>query len=188
MRRLVTPSLGSKWSGLLKEVEPAVERIGFLFNPNTAPYAGLFLREAKTAALSLGLKLTSSPVHDDLEIERTITARGTIPGSGLIVLSEPFTNTHSSLIIDEVARHRLPTIYPYRLQAAAGGLLSYGLDLADSFRAAAAYIDRILKDEKPANFPVQNPAKFYWVVGLRTAKALGLSRGHCSLTADELIE
>ena len=131
------------------------------------------------------MKLTSSPVHDDLEIEHTITALATTLDSGLIVLSEPFRNTHSALIIDQVARHRLPTIY----QTAAGGLLSYGLDLADSFRAAAAYVDRIIKGERPANLPVQSPTKFYLAVNLKTAKALGLTIPPAMLAgADEVIE
>jgi ABC-type uncharacterized transport system substrate-binding protein len=169
------PTLGSKWPGLLKEIAPAVERMGFLFNPETASYAEPFLRQAEGAALSLGIKLTPSPIHDDPEIERTIAGLASASGSGLIVMPDAFTNTHTTRIIELTTQHRLPAIYTYRFQAVGGGLLSYGVDLADSLRAAASYVDRILRGEKPANLPVQVPTKFFLVVNLRAAKALGLT-------------
>jgi putative ABC transport system substrate-binding protein len=87
------PTLGSKWPGLLKEIAPGVERLGFLFNPDTAPYAEPFLRQAEAGAVSLGLKLSASPIHNDPEIERTIITLTSTPGGGLIVLPEAFTNT-----------------------------------------------------------------------------------------------
>jgi putative tryptophan/tyrosine transport system substrate-binding protein len=126
-------TLGSKWPGLLKEVAPGVARLGFLFNPDTAPYAEPFLRQAEVSALALGMQLNSSPVHNDPEIERTITDLASGGGGGLIVLPEFTTNTHSARIIELVAQHRLPAIFAYRFQAVGGGLLSYGPDLADSF-------------------------------------------------------
>jgi len=183
------PTLGGKWPGLLKEIAPRVERMGFLFNPDTAPYAQPFLRQAETSALALGLKLTSSPIHNDPEIERTIADLGSSPGSGLIVLPDFTTNTHSARIIELAAQHRVPVIYAYRFQVLGGGLISYGPDLADSFRAAASYVDRIIHGEKPANLPVQAPTKFSLVVNLKTAKALGLQTPDKLLAiADEVIE
>ena len=183
------PSLGSKWPGLLKEIAPAIERLGFLFNPDTASYAEPFLRQAEAGAASLGLKLSASPIHNDPEIERTIITLTSAPGGGLIVLPEAFTNTHSARIIELTAQHRLPTIYTYRFQAAAGGLISYGIDLAESFRTAASYVHRIIRGEKPANLPVQAPTKFSLVINLKTAKALGLEVPPTLLArADEVIE
>jgi putative ABC transport system substrate-binding protein len=183
------PTLGSKWPGLLKEIAPAVQRLGFLFNPDTASYAEPFLNEAKAAALASALQVTPSPVRSDPEIERTVAALASAPGGGLIVMPDAFTNTHSARIIELSAEYRLPAIHAFRFQAAAGGLLAYGVDLADSFRSAASYVDRILRGEKPANLPVQVPTKFSLVINLKTAKALGLTVPPTLLaTADEVIE
>jgi len=169
------PTLGSKWPELLKEIAPGVTRVGFLFNPDTAPYAEAFLRLAEPAARSLGQELIALRVHDDADFERAIAALGKAPGGGLIVLPEATTNARSALIIELAARHRLPTIYAYRFQVVGGGLISYGVDLADSFRDATTYVDRILKGERPANLPVQGPTKFVLVVNNKTANALGLT-------------
>jgi putative ABC transport system substrate-binding protein len=183
------PTLGSKWPGLLKEIAPTIERMGFLFNPDTAPYAEPFFRQAEASALALGLKLISSPIHSDPEIERTIAVLGSTPGSGLLVLPDFTTNTHSARIIELAAQHRLPVIYAYRSQTFSGGLMSYGPDLADSFRGAASYVDRILRGEKPENLPVQAPTKFSLVVNLKTARDLGLTVPDKLLgLADEVIE
>jgi putative ABC transport system substrate-binding protein len=112
-----------------------------------------------------------------------------MPNGGLIVLPDVSTVQHRDLIIALAARHRLPAIYPYRFYAVSGGLVSYGNDVADVFRRAAGYVDRILKGEKPGDLPVQAPAKFETVVNLKTAKALGLDSSPMLLArADELIE
>jgi putative ABC transport system substrate-binding protein len=104
-------------------------------------------------------------------------------------MPDAFTNTHSLRIIELTARHQLPAIYAYRFQAVNGGLISYGVDLADSLRAAASYVDRILRGEKPANLPVQAPTKFSLVINLKTTKALGLTVPDKLLAlADEVIE
>ena len=105
------------------------------------------------------------------------------------MLPETTTNIRSGFIIAAAARHRVPTIYAYRYQATAGGLISYGVDIADLFKDAAAYADRILKGEKPADLPVQAPTKFTLVVNLKTAKALGLTVPTSTLLrANEVIE
>jgi putative tryptophan/tyrosine transport system substrate-binding protein len=183
------PTLGSKWPELLKEVAPGVGRVGFMFNPDTAPYAAAFLQQAEPAARALGGGLIPTRVHNDAEIERAITALGSEPGSGLIVLPEPTTNARSDLILGLAARARVPAISAYRFQAIGGGLLSYGVDLADEFRGAASYVDRILRGATPAGLPVQAPTKFLLVVNLKTAKALGLTVPPTLLVqADEVIQ
>jgi putative ABC transport system substrate-binding protein len=183
------PTLGSKWPGLLKEVAPAVGRIGFLFNPDAAPYAEAFLRQAEAATHSLDLRLDSLPVHNNPEMERAIVDLGSAAGCGLIVLPDAFTNAHSERIIELTLQRGLPAIYAFRVQAAGGGLISYGTDLADSFRGAASYVDRIMRGEKPANLPVQAPTKFSLVINLSTARVLGLSVPPNLLAiADEVIE
>jgi putative tryptophan/tyrosine transport system substrate-binding protein len=183
------PTLGGKWAELLKEIAPGVGRIGFMFNPDTASYAESFLRSAEAAARSLGVQLFASRVRNDGEIERAIAALGSAPGGGLIVLPEATTNARSALIIELAARHRVPATYAYRFQATGGGLISYGVDLADSFRDAASYVDRILKGEKPADLPVQAPTKFALVINLKTANALGLTVPPQLLArSDEVIE
>ena len=183
------PTLGGKWPELLKEIAPGVKRIGFLFNPDTASYAEPFLRQAEAAALPLGIKLTASRIRDDVETANAIAELGSSPGGGLIVLPDQSTNTRSALIIGLAAQHSLPAIYAYPFQVVGGGLISYGPDLANSFRAAASYVDRILRGEKPASLPVQATTKFSLVVNLKTAKALGLEVPPTLLArADEVIE
>ena len=163
--------------------------MGFMFNPDTAPYAEAFLQQAAPSARAIGAGLIITRVHNDAEIEGSITALGREPGSGLIVLPEATTNARSALIIGSAARSRVPAIYAYRFQAIGGGLLSYGVDLADEFRGAASYVDRILRGAKPADLPVQALTKFLLVVNLKTAKALGLTMPpSLLLLADEVLE
>jgi putative ABC transport system substrate-binding protein len=108
---------------------------------------------------------------------------------GLIVPSDPSTNSHRRLIIELAARYRVPAIYALRAPTADGGLMSYGVDLPDLFRQAAVYADRILKGEKPSDLPVQLPTKFELVINLKTAKGMGLEIPSTLLTtADEVIE
>jgi putative ABC transport system substrate-binding protein len=104
-------------------------------------------------------------------------------------LPDPFTNAHRDLIVRLAARYRLPAIYFLRSFVAAGGLVSYGIDVTDLFRRAAPYVDRILKGAKPADLPVQQPTKFELAINLKTAKALGIEVPPMLLaTADEVIE
>jgi hypothetical protein len=148
-----------------------------------------FLRQAEAAADQLGIKLAASPIHSDVEIDRTIAELGSAQGGGLVVLPDPVTNTHSALIISLAAQYRVPTIYAWQFQARGGGLMSYGTDIADSFRAAASYADRIIRGETVASLPVQTPTKFYLVINRKTAKALNLNVPATLLAAaDEVIE
>jgi putative ABC transport system substrate-binding protein len=128
-------------------------------------------------------------VRDEGEIERDIALFAQSPNSGLIVTGAPQTTSHRGLIIALAARHRLPAVYNARFWTADGGLISYAPDFLDQLRRAAAYVDRILKGEKPADMPVQAPTKFDLVINLKTAKALGLDVPHSLLArADEVIE
>jgi putative tryptophan/tyrosine transport system substrate-binding protein len=131
----------------------------------------------------------SAGVRDAGKIERGVMAFARGGNGGLIVTSGSFPFIHRGLIIALAARHRLPAVYPYRSLVTSGGLISYGVDSIDSYRRAAGYVDRILKGEKPADLPVQQPTKFELVINLKTAKAVGLTVPPNMLaTADEVIE
>jgi putative ABC transport system substrate-binding protein len=181
--------LSSKWLQLLREIAPQVSRVGFLYNPRTAPYARYYLDTFRSAAAALAAEPIEAPFQSPLEVETVITKLGQEAGSGLIVMSESSTMLYRQTIISLADRYRLPTIYPYRFFAADGGLISYGIDLADLFRGAASYVDRILRGEKPNELPVQLPTKFELIINLKTAKALGFAIPHNLLVlADEVIE
>jgi putative ABC transport system substrate-binding protein len=185
----VEPELGGKLLQLLKQIAPAMERVAFIFNPETAPYAGYFLRPAQSAASSLGMDLIASPVHNAPEIEHTITMLGRQPGGGLIAMPDITTIVHRELIVALAAQHRLPAIYPYRFFVKDGGLMSYGVEITDQYRLAVSYVDRILRGASPRELPVQAPTKFELVINLKSAKALGLDVPISLLArTDEVIE
>src|SRR5437660_2302460 len=152
------PSMASKWFELLKGVAPNITRIAYLFNPNTAPL--FYVRAVETAAPLLSVKPFAAAVHNTAEMEREIEqfARGS--DSGLLVLPDLFTATNRQSIIALAARHRLPAVYPFRYFVASGGLMSYGIEMLETYRQAASYVDRILRGEKPADLPVQAPTKY----------------------------
>jgi putative ABC transport system substrate-binding protein len=182
-------SLGGKWLELLKEIAPRVARVAMLFDPASATYAEYYLNPFKAAAPSFAVEAIAAPVHNTSELESVVAARAREPNGGFIVMPEPFTIAHRLEITSLAARYRLPAVYPIRFFAELGGLLSYGVDLTDNFRRAATYADRILKGEKPADLPVQQPTKFELSINLKTAKALGLTVPTALLArADEVIE
>jgi putative ABC transport system substrate-binding protein len=128
-------------------------------------------------------------MRDAPEIERAVTAFAQSSNGGLLVTGSALATVHRDLIITLAARHRLPAVYPVRFFVSSGGLISYGPDSVDPYRRAAAYVDRILKGEKPADLPVQAPTKYELVINLKTAKALGLTVPETLLArADEVIE
>jgi ABC-type uncharacterized transport system substrate-binding protein len=173
---------------LLKEVAPAVARVAVLRDPTMASDIGQ-LGAIQSVAPSLGVEVSPAGVRDAGEIERTVAAFGQRPNGGLVVLGAALAIMHRELIVGLAARHRLPAVYPLRAFVAAGGLISYGPDSIDPYRRAAAYVDRILKGEKPADLPVQNPTKYQLAINLKTAKALGLAVPDTLLArADEVIE
>lgn len=182
-------AIGGKWLELLKQVSPAMTRAAVVFNPQTAPYTELYLRSIESAAPSHTVGVTAAQVHDAAEIKRALTEFASVPGGGLIVMTDAFTSVHRKQIIDLAARLGLPAVYPYRYYVADGGLMSYGIDQIDQIRGAALYVDRILKGERPGDLPVQAPTKFQLVVNLKTAKALGLKISESFLLrADEVVE
>jgi putative tryptophan/tyrosine transport system substrate-binding protein len=185
----VEPVLAGKWLSILKEIAPSVQLVSVIFNPETAPYAGLFVRAAEAAAPSLGVEVIATPARDDADIEAAVAKIGREASGGLMVMADNFTAVHRERIITLAANHRVPAIYPYRFFVAGGGLISYGTDLLDQYRPAAVYIDRILRGAKPADLPVQAASKFQLVINLQTAKALGLDVPlSLMIRADEMIE
>jgi len=181
--------LSGKWLELLKGIAPHLVRVALMFNPPTAPYGPGFLRLFETAAPSFAVKPIGALIHDHSEIEGTMSVLGSGAEGGLIVLPDAFTDVYREQIIALAARYRVPTIYGYRYFTAAGGLISYGPNSADMYRRAAAYVDRILKGEKPADLPVQRTATFELAINLKTAKALGLNvPANLLALVDEVIE
>jgi putative tryptophan/tyrosine transport system substrate-binding protein len=181
-------AMTGKWLQLLKEVAPRVGRVALMFNPATSPYQ-YYWRPFESSASSSAVMPIEAAVHDDAEIEGAFVALAREPAGGLVLVPDTFLVVHRELIISLAARYRVPTLYFYRYFAAAGGLMSYGIDLGDLFRRAAPYADRILKGEKPAELPVQAPTKFELVINLKTAKTLGLTIPQTLLArADEVIE
>jgi len=181
-------SIGGKWLELLKDTAPGATRVAIIFDPRN-PTQTPYVQGIEASTPSFGLQLTQAPVRDAAEVESAINAFAQQPNGALIVVPNIVTLNHRGLIIALAARHRLPTVYPYRIFTTAGGFISYGIDLADIYRRAASYIDLILKGAKPAELPVQLSAKFELVVNLKTAKTLGLTIPEPFLQhADEVIE
>jgi putative ABC transport system substrate-binding protein len=177
-----------KWLEMLKEIAPDVRRVALLFNPQTAPYYHVYLREFGPVPAALAAELFAAPVRDEAEIEAAVAALAREP-AGLIVAPDPFINVRRRLIMQLAERHRLPAIYGFRHYVTEGALMSYGPDTADIVRRSASYVDRILKGDKPADLPVQQPTKFELVINLKSAKALGLAVSAMLLArADEVIE
>ena len=185
----IEASVIGKWLTLMREIAPQVSRIGFLFNPQTAPFAQYYLYTFRSAAAALAIEAIDAPVHSTEEVEAFMTKLGREAGAGLVIMSDTSMNVYRKTIYSLAERYRLPTIYPYRFFVTEGGLMSYGIDVADLLRGAASYVDRILRGEKPSELAVQQPTKFELVINAKTAKALGLTIPQTLLaTADEMIE
>jgi putative tryptophan/tyrosine transport system substrate-binding protein len=143
----------------------------------------------QSAAPSFGVETSPVDVRDASEIERGIADFVRRPNGGLIVTTSPAAVVNRKLIINVAANHRLPAVYFLKDFVEEGGLISYGPDIADQYRRAAGYIDRILKGEKPADLPVQAPTKFDMAINIKTARALGLTVPPPLIArADEVIE
>ena len=186
---IMEPSMGSKWLEFLREIAPHLERVIFLFNPATAPYADVYLNPFRAAAALFRMEPITAPVHDETEFDTIFATQARVPNSGLILIPDGFLNVHRVKITSLAASYRLPAVYPWRFFPEVGGLMSYGADQRDEFRLAAIYADRILKGEKPSALPVQAPVKFELVINLKAAKALGLDvPSHLQQLADVVIE
>ena len=181
-------SVSVKWLELLKQIAPSVTRAAVIRDSANPAGIGMFA-VIQSAASSFGVELTPIVARDGGEIERAVTAFARSPNGGLIVLGTSFGAASGDLMVMLAARHRLPAVYPFRYFVTGGGLISHGPDSHDHYRRAAAYVDRILKGEKPADLPVQHPTKYELVINLKTAKALGLDLPASVLArADEVIE
>ena len=180
--------LRAKSLELLKELAPRIARVAVLRDSTTTGGIAQFAA-VQPAAPALGVELTPIDVRDTGEIERTLAAFVREPNGGLIVTTGARGYAHRELIVKLAAQRRLPAVYPFRYWVNDGGLISYGSDQIDPYRRSAAYVDRILKGEKPADLPVQAPTKYELVINLKTAKALGLEVPPMLLArADEVIE
>jgi putative ABC transport system substrate-binding protein len=181
-------SLCGKWLELLKQIAPGLTRAAVLRDPAISAGIGQFA-VIESVAPSVGVEVSPVSVSDAGEIERGVTAFARSTNGGLIVTASAQAVVHHDLIITLAAHHNLPTVYPERTFAAAGGLISYGPNFIDQYRQAAGYADRILKGEKPGDLPVQAPTKYELVINLKIAKALGLTIPPSVLArADEVIE
>ena len=184
-------SIGGKWLGLLKETAPGLARVAVMYNPDTSPQLKFFMYAIEAAAESLGVQVIAAPVRATADIEPALESFGRRPNGGLILTSDTFTNLRYSLIANLAGRYSLPSIASGSGFAKNGGLMSYGsnINLADEYRGAATYVDRILKGSKPGDLPVQATDRYTFAVNLKTAKALGLTVPPTLLaTANEMFE
>ena len=181
-------SFAGKWLEMLKEVVPSITRVAVLQNSDH-PAWNAYLRAIGEVASGMGVEVTAAPVDNAAEIQAAIEAFARAPNGGLVLLPSPIATAHREVIASAALRHGLPSIYLARMYAASGGLMSYGIDVVEPYRQAAAYVDRILKGAKAGELPVQAASKFEMVINQKTAKALGITVPPTVLAlADEVIE
>jgi putative ABC transport system substrate-binding protein len=181
-------TIGGKWLSLLKEAAPHVMRVAVVMN-NFNPASRNHFGSIETAALSLGVSAIEMTVSGQVDLERALGNFASESKGGLISLPGIQQVVDREILINLAARYALPALYPDQEFAPRGGLISYNTDVTDQYRRAASYVDRILKGEKPADLPVQQPSKYILIVNLKTARALGLSIPLPLLaSADEVIE
>ena len=185
----IESSLAEKWIEVLAQVAPKLKRAAVMFNPKTAPYAEYYLKGLNAAAARLGVTTFIAAVSSPKDIEEVMRELSRDRASGLITMTDSFNFVHRKTIIAAAARRKVPVVYYNGEMIIEGGLISYGVDLTELFRRAAAYVDRILKGAKPGELPVEQPSKFELYVNARTAKALRLTIPQSLLLrADKVIE
>ena len=185
----IDPELIGKWMELLADVAPGLTQAGLLFNPDTMIGYQNFVQQIQNEQKRGGISLKPLPARTTQELVSAIEGFAASPGCGVMIGPDPFNQVHLKQMAELATKLRLPTISVYRSYVTAGGLMCYGPNVADVFRRSAAYVDRILKGEKLADLPVQQPNKFEFVINLKTAKALGLTVPPTLIaTADETIE
>jgi putative ABC transport system substrate-binding protein len=181
--------LGPKRLGLLHELVPAARVFAVLVNPSDPARAETIVRGLQAAADTLGLQLQVLHASTDLDFEAVFARLGQLGAGGLVIGGEPFFNSRSGQLGALTVRHAMPAIYQLRAFAAAGGLMSYGASLTDSYRLCGVYTGRILRGEKPGDLPIQQATRVELVINLKTAKALNLAIPSTLLVnADEVIE
>jgi putative ABC transport system substrate-binding protein len=185
---LMAPDLGGKRLELLKELLPRFARVAVLWNAAN-PYSANVFKETQVAGRVLGVQVQSLEVRNPEDLDGAFEAARQQHPDALVSVEDPFTATYRKRITDFAIAARLPSLYGLREDANAGGLVSYGANLAELYRRAAGYVDKILKGAKPADLPVQQPTTFELVVNLKTARLLGLEIPPTLLArADEVIE
>jgi putative ABC transport system substrate-binding protein len=184
----VVAELGAKQLGLLQELQPGAVRVGVLVDPNFA-LTQSFVSDVQAAALSIGKQIEVLEAPTGRDIDTAFARLGQKPIDALLVGPGPLLDNRRVQLATLAAYHRVPAIYPLRVYAEAGGLMSYGTNITDAYRQAGVYTGRILKAEKPADLPVIQSSKFEFVINLNTARAFGLSFPPGLLAiADEMIE
>ena len=166
--------IGAKRLELLHELVPTATIMALLVNPTT-PAAETVARDAQSAARALGLQLHILHASSDRDFDTVFATVAQLRAGALVIGADPFFTSQSQQLAELTVGHAVPAIYEFREFAAAGGLISYGSSIADAYRLAGVYTGRILKGEKPADLPVQQPTKVELVINLKTAKALGLT-------------
>jgi putative tryptophan/tyrosine transport system substrate-binding protein len=178
------PTIVGKWLQILLEVAPSLRRIGFVYNPNTAPPA--LVRAFKAFAPSAIVPLIEMPAHEPTELDNAFAQFAQQPGGGIIVVADVFTDACHAQITALATKFTFPAIYAHRFDNA---LVTYGPDLTDLLRRASSYVDRILRGEKPGDLPVQAPSKYELIINLKAARAIGLDvPGYLQQLADEVID
>lgn len=185
---LLASELVPKQLELLKKAVPRIVRVAVLWNPNSQSHPRM-LQEADSAARALGLRLQRLPAAGLDDYDRAFAAMTPARADALLALGDPIFWNQRSQIVGLATRFRLPGMFGQREYVEAGGLMSYGADVADSFRRAANYVDKILKGARSGDLPIEQPAKFELVISSRTAKAIGLRIPDSVLVqADQIIE
>jgi putative tryptophan/tyrosine transport system substrate-binding protein len=185
---ILNAELGPKRLELLRELLPTATTVALLINPNN-PSAATVSRELQAVARTIGLEIHVLHASTEAELDATFAGLAQLRASALAIGNDPFFNSRSAHLAALTNRHAMPAIYQYREFAAAGGLMSYGGSLTDSYRQAGIYTGRILAGAKPGDLPVQQSTKVELIINLKTAKALGLTVPLPLLgRADEVIE
>jgi putative tryptophan/tyrosine transport system substrate-binding protein len=182
------PDLGGKRLELLKELRPRLARVAVLWNAAN-PYSANVFKETQGASRTLGIEVQSLEVRGPDDLDGAFEAARKQRPDAMITVEDPLTFNYRKRIADFVTGQQLPSLSGLKEFVSVGGLISYGANLADLFRRAAGYVDKILKGAKPADLPVQQPTKIDLVINLTTAKTLGLEVPPSLLArADEVIE
>ena len=185
----LTLEVGPKWLQLLHEMVPAATSLALLINPTSPNLAETQSRDLQTAARSRGLQLHVLQASTDQDFEGAFARARQFGAGGVVISSDSFFFSRSAQLAGLAFRHAVPTVFGFREFVAAGGLMSYGGSLTESFRWVGVYTGRILKGEKLANLPVQQSTKIELFINLKTAEALGLEVPPTLLTrADDVIE
>jgi len=183
----VTEETWAKRLSLLRETVPKVSHVLVFWNPAYPPNRTRWT-VIENAGRKLSITLLSAEVHGITDVEKWFVTAPERRAGALFVLGDPLLSSFRVEIANLAAKHRLPSMAPYREAAEAGGLMAYGASLADQLRRAAAYVDKILKGAKPGDLPVEQPTRFELAINLKTAKALGLTIPPSLLArADEVI-